>query len=248
MKAHYARVEFMIPDFEKWRVELLFTGKIVPDYNKIVPQEEAERRWNRYVELLEMVEGDEGQEVLEAIINSAQAKPNHDYGAYQTLITVVGKFPGEIFAKGFAKTISDLFDRDEEFTGDLLLELGKVCTSEEPPCSDVFNEGLESLDPASREKIVNYIRLQEEPDGWLENFVGEFAPPVIHKILTPEETEQLKTIFNQLLKKHGILNGDMIAFTTRISVIRELLEEAKSINNTQFIALWNDYLEARESF
>lgn len=129
-----------------------------------------------------------------------------------------------------------------------MLELGKVCTSEEPPCVDVFNEDLENLDPASREKIVNYIRLQEEPDGWLENFVGEFAPPVIHKTLTPEETEKLKAIFNQLLKKHDILNSDTTGFTTRITLIRELLEEAESVNNTQFIAFWNDYLEVRESF
>jgi hypothetical protein len=42
--------------------ELMFTGRIVQDSDKSVDWPEREDRFNRYIELLESIQGDEGLE------------------------------------------------------------------------------------------------------------------------------------------------------------------------------------------
>jgi hypothetical protein len=57
----------MSSDFDLWRKELLQTGDIVQDGDTSVPQQEKEKRFNRYVEMVKAVSG---QEVLSAAVPS----------------------------------------------------------------------------------------------------------------------------------------------------------------------------------
>ena len=59
-----------IEQLSEWRAELIICGDIVQDEDDTVPQKVAEVRFNRYIEMLESVEGKEGEGVFNAIIDS----------------------------------------------------------------------------------------------------------------------------------------------------------------------------------
>ena len=63
----------MTDDFQTWRSELLHTGDIIQDGDKSVSQPESEQRFNRYIEMLDAVSGQEGIETFIAIVDSLQA-------------------------------------------------------------------------------------------------------------------------------------------------------------------------------
>ena len=53
--------------FEEWRAELLHVGNIVQDEDDSVGWDEREARFNRYVEMLDALQGDEGFEYALAV-------------------------------------------------------------------------------------------------------------------------------------------------------------------------------------
>jgi hypothetical protein len=53
---------------EEWKTELIFTGKIVQDCDTSVSDDEIEHRCLRYMELLDMVDGSEGEDVSKAVV------------------------------------------------------------------------------------------------------------------------------------------------------------------------------------
>jgi len=68
-----------IEEFGAWRRELLAIDLVQDDDS--VPQDEVERRWNRFVELVDMVDGGEGPSVVSTLVAALRA--DQDYGAHQ---------------------------------------------------------------------------------------------------------------------------------------------------------------------
>lgn len=162
----------MIPDFEQWRAEVLFTGKIIQDGDMTVPSDEAERRCNRYHELVDMVEGIEGQAVFQTLLDSMQVED--DYEVYQAVFRVAESFPDPEFSQYLVAALPDLIKRQPEqsgWAGDFLNAMAG-----RPERIRTFNAQLAQADLLVRKAIVKYIRKQESKGGWLENSVGLLAP------------------------------------------------------------------------
>lgn len=100
----------MIANFEAWKEELLFTGNIIQDEDDTVSPEERARRCTRYGELLDAVDGTEGYEVFQALIDSLQAK--QDYGVYQTTYNVLWSFRDPQFAEYLIKSLPSVIRRN----------------------------------------------------------------------------------------------------------------------------------------
>jgi hypothetical protein len=82
----------VIDDFAAWRDELIFTGNIVQDGETDVDPEEAESRsGDRYLELLEMVDGNEDDAVFQSIVDSMTA--TDDYEVYESSFRVRASLP-----------------------------------------------------------------------------------------------------------------------------------------------------------
>ena len=105
----------MSNDFDLWRKELLQTGGIVQDGDTSVPQEVAEKRFNRYVEMVEAVSGQEGIEAFMTLIESLQAKD--DYGAYETTYRALWRFPPGVVAHGLVAALPRLIQRQPDRAG-----------------------------------------------------------------------------------------------------------------------------------
>jgi hypothetical protein len=102
------RQDMIKMDLDEWRSELLRTSHIVQDDDDSVPTGEAERRFNRYVKLVDMVTGREPQEVFQAIVDSIRAP--EDYGAYEAVHGALWKFPPEKAITRFVKENVDWFE------------------------------------------------------------------------------------------------------------------------------------------
>ena len=60
----------------------MLTGNIVQDDDVTTDRDEAVARQCRYIALLELVDGSEGQEVFQALLDSMQAE--EDYEVYES--------------------------------------------------------------------------------------------------------------------------------------------------------------------
>lgn len=63
-----------ISDYDAWEIELIETGRIVQDDDNSVSPDEAERRFNRYVALVDLAKGIEGQAAATALVRSIQTR------------------------------------------------------------------------------------------------------------------------------------------------------------------------------
>ncbi len=149
--------------FKLWRAELLRVGQIVQDDATSVPQPEAEARFNRYLELLQMPDGSEGDEFALAIVESIQAK--HDYGAYQRAIGALDRFAPPARCAAVLRELPRLMRTLPDWAGDLLLGLTRE--SDAP----VFNSLLLEATPEDQRLIREFIT-KEEHGGWLQDDVG----------------------------------------------------------------------------
>lgn len=158
-----------VSDYKSWEAELLETGHIVQDNDNSVSPDEAERRFGRYVALVDLVDGTEGQTVATALVRSMQAV--HDYEAYQnTMNKLVFLFPPEQVARAILSELPRLILSLQDWAGDLLSLLtqaqgvAQVLTS-------AFNQALKSCDSSVQRPVVEFIRCQEI-EGWLEHKRG----------------------------------------------------------------------------
>jgi hypothetical protein len=76
----------VIDDFAAWRQELIFTGAIVQDGDTSVDSIEAGRRCDRYLELLDDVEGSEDQNVFQTLLDSMRVE--EDYEVYESTLRI----------------------------------------------------------------------------------------------------------------------------------------------------------------
>lgn len=142
-----------------WRKELLSNSKLVQDDDDSTSPEEAERRLNRYVQLVDMVNGKETQEVFQTLIDSVCVP--EDYGAYETVHDAIWKFPPDHFAEYFVAALPKFIRRmakHDQVTRFLSPLTGHGRRKYLP----AFVSALESAPPADRKTILNFIKKNDE--------------------------------------------------------------------------------------
>ncbi|GAA3032290.1 hypothetical protein LV79_003097 [Actinokineospora globicatena] len=108
----------------EWAVELVECGDLVQDADESGSQEEAERRWNRYVELVDAVTGAEGPAGAAALVASLRAA--QDYGAYQATYAALQQFPPQVLGEGIAGAAQQLLTIPSDNAGIVLMLLAKT--------------------------------------------------------------------------------------------------------------------------
>ena len=151
-------------DFASWRAELVRVGRIVQDDDHRTPQEQAERDFDRYVELVDGLDGSEGVEAVAALFESVQVL--HDYGAYQATRLAVFRFPEEQYAAAFVRQLPDLIARQPDWAGDFLGALANSYPQGRRRIAAFNDEVARSPEPV-RAVIIGFIRSQER-GGWLD--------------------------------------------------------------------------------
>lgn len=152
-------------DFNSWREELLFTGNIIQDDDESVSQLEKEKRFNRYIELVDSVTGTEGVEAFLALIESLRAKD--DYGAYQGTYSALRRFPPVVVAKGLIAALPGLIHRQPEYAGDILSQVANSTSGEGLALLSAFRKEFAKAKTSTRKVIEDFVT-QEENGGWLD--------------------------------------------------------------------------------
>lgn len=161
--------EMMIQDKDKWQHELLIYGRIVNDADTAVSSEEAEFRFNIYIELLDAVSGEEGEEAAQAIVKSIQVED--DYGAYQSAFNALDRFPPNIQVAAYISELPRLLESFPDRAGEILCRISNQFEVDGGELVECFNRQLMCLDRNLRQLILTYIR-QEENGGWLDHRKG----------------------------------------------------------------------------
>jgi|SRR6185369_12480578 len=164
-----------IPEFEAWREELLFTGRIVADSDDSIPPDEKERRCRRYVELVDMAHGVWEERVFEALVDSLQV--DYDYEVYETTIGVITAFPSDSFGPWMVKALPGLIGRQPERAGDFLSLMVNYHRKATSPALvghlAAFVRALTQAPDDIRREIRAFIAEQER-QGWLRDKRGLF--------------------------------------------------------------------------
>jgi hypothetical protein len=155
----------MNSDFDQWREELLQTGNIVQDGDTAVPQEEKEKRFNIYVEMVKAVSGQEGREAFITLVESLQAKD--DYGAYQATYGALWRFPPSVAAHGLIASLPRLVERHPDYAGDILAQLANATRDQDLAFLSAFRGALGSAPADAQNAILDFI-IREENNGWLD--------------------------------------------------------------------------------
>ena len=143
-----------------WKVEIVECGDLVQDDDEVTPPGEAERRWNRYVELADSVTGNEGPSGVAAIVYSLKAE--EDYGAYQAAHAALGRFPHSDLGRGVADAARGLLSIPRDGSGNILL----ILTQAGPAAVNAFNEAIQAADPDVRVSVRELVEFHESEE-WL---------------------------------------------------------------------------------
>ncbi|WP_159072848.1 hypothetical protein [Streptomyces glaucescens] len=143
-----------------WKVEIVECGDLVQDDDEVTPPGEAERRWNRYVELADSVTGNEGPAGVAAIVSSLKAE--EDYGAYQAAHAALSRFPHSDLGQGVAHAAKELLSIPKDGSGNILLILAQAG----PAAVNAFNEAIQTADPDVRVSIRRLVEFHEARE-WL---------------------------------------------------------------------------------
>lgn len=155
--------------FNEWKDELLLVGNIVQDSDESISQEEAESRFNRYIEMLDAIDGSEGEKHAKAVFASIQAVD--DYGAYQTAESAVWKFGEEIFCIALLHELPRLIKDLPDWAGDFLVSIANAQDTEHKSIIHTFNNQISKLPTNKKDAILKFIQ-EQETEGWLEHRVG----------------------------------------------------------------------------
>ncbi|OLT25424.1 hypothetical protein BJF79_12610 [Actinomadura sp. CNU-125] len=159
-------------DFEVWRRELLSTADLVQDGDPSVPTGEAERRWDRYVALADMVDGTEGPAAVHALITSLHAEEG--YGAHQAVYGALERFPSQDLVSGTAMAASDLLNLPRDHSGQVLQLVTLMADAED---LRNFGAAFDRLEPEVRAALASLIS-HHEAEEWLadERSLGLLRP------------------------------------------------------------------------
>ncbi|MFE5912280.1 hypothetical protein ACFQ6B_24815 [Streptomyces wedmorensis] len=147
-------------DFDAWRQELLATGDLVQDGDTSVSDDEAGRRYERYMALADMVDGTEGPHTVCALIASLRAE---DYGAHQAIYGALQRFPSRDLVNGTVLAVADLLSIPRDHSGQVLQLLTLLA------CTDdlgTFTAACDRLEPELRAGLRGLI-VDHETDEWL---------------------------------------------------------------------------------
>ncbi len=156
-------------DFDGWKRELLFTGRIVQDGDTSVPDDEAERRCRRYIELVDMVDPlRHGEPTFLALAESMQVE--EDYEVYQATMRVMESYPSAEFGRYLVRALPDLIRRETCWASELLgVAAGRAAETA------AINTALAETSPDDLNEIMAFVDLEED-DGWLEDSKGVIRP------------------------------------------------------------------------
>ena len=154
--------------FAEWKAELLRVGNIVQDEDQSVVPAEKERRFNRYMEMLERLDGSENDQYAAAVMTSIQA--HNDYGAYQAAVRALWRFGVRIYCKTLLDQLLRLIQTLPDWAGDFLGQIANEDTSGESAIHE-FNQLLSAL-PADQRSLIQQFIASQESDSWLEHRVG----------------------------------------------------------------------------
>ncbi|WP_328330471.1 MULTISPECIES: hypothetical protein [unclassified Streptomyces] len=143
-----------------WKLEIMECGDLVQDDDEVAPEGEAERRWNRYVELADSVTGKEGPEGVAAIV--ASLKADEDYGAYQAAHAALGRFPHADLGTGVALASRELLSIPKDASGNILL----ILTRASPMAVNSFTEAIRAAEPGVQSAIRDLVEFHENEE-WL---------------------------------------------------------------------------------
>jgi hypothetical protein len=146
--------------FSDWEAEIVECGDLVQDNDEVTPLGEAERRWNRYVELADSVTGEEGPSGVAAIVSSLKA--DEDYGAYQAAHAALGRFPPSDLGRGVADAAGQLLSIPRDESGNILLIVARTG----PAAVRSFNEAMRAAEPAVRVLVGELVEFHES-EVWL---------------------------------------------------------------------------------
>jgi hypothetical protein len=156
----------------EWETELVACGRIVQDGDTSVPGDEPARRFNRYIELVDAVDGSEGIDAAQALVRSIQAV--HDYGAYQrTIGKLVFEFPANLVAESIIVELPRLIRELPDWAGELVNMLVQA-QGRSAQLVHAFNAALTRSSESEYSCITAFIREQER-EGWLEHKPGLLA-------------------------------------------------------------------------
>ncbi len=147
---------------DDWRKELLENSELVQDRDDTASSEEAERRFNRFVQLAEMFNGKETQLVFQTLVDSIRC-PN-DYGAYESVHNALWKFPPQSFAEYFVGALPKLIKRmaKHDQVARFLAPLNGHGKRRYLPA---FVCALSGAPPADKQTILKFIRKHSEELG-----------------------------------------------------------------------------------
>src|SRR5689334_19860375 len=149
----------MSQPLENWRQELLTVGYIVQDGDDTIPQPEAERRFNRYVEMLDALSGNEGYEYALAVMQSVQAE--QDYGAYQTTAHTLWRFGEEAYCRAILHELPRLIRTLPDWAGDFLVSIANGAGKAHERTIHKFNQLLSEVGNEDRALIRQFIAKEE---------------------------------------------------------------------------------------
>ncbi|MFB8392654.1 hypothetical protein [Streptomyces yangpuensis] len=148
-------------DFDAWQRELLFTGGFVQDGDAFEYGPEAQARFDRYIELADMVDGTEGPTTVKALIASLHAEDDH--GAHEAVYGALERFSGRDLVRGAAMAVINLLEIPRDNSGHVL-QLVTVLASDED--LQAFGAAFGRLQPEIRADLATLIA-HHEADEWL---------------------------------------------------------------------------------
>ncbi|MFI8362182.1 hypothetical protein ACIGD1_18670 [Streptomyces sp. NPDC085612] len=159
-------------DFDAWQHELLLTGRFVQDGDISEYGPEAQARFERYLELADMVDGTEGPAAVRALIASLRAEDDH--GAHEAAYGALSRFPGRDLVRGATLAVVDLLEIPRDNSGNVLRLLTLQADDED---LRTFRAAFGQLQPEIRASLAALIA-QHEADEWLadERSIGRLRP------------------------------------------------------------------------
>jgi hypothetical protein len=160
----------LIHDTVAFAKELIECGNFVSDFNHENIFREAERRFNRYIELVGEISGDEGPLMIKALADSIQME--EDYGVYQVTIDALIQFLHAGNAEAMIEALADMMQVRPDLAVDLMLRIAHQHESYDFMIE--FNRAL-SLSTSSAAGCVRNFVMDQERFGLLDEFSGMFA-------------------------------------------------------------------------
>nr|WTB30954.1 hypothetical protein OG781_17005 [Streptomyces sp. NBC_00830] len=141
-----------------WSDEIFACGNL-PQENSEETQEVGARLWERYVQLADDVVGDEGVAGIAALVRSFRVE--EDFGAYQSALSALERFPLKVIGAGVAESVQALAEIPECWSGNILLVVARAQES-----TRSFNEGFSLLGPEEQATLRRLIDFHESNE-WL---------------------------------------------------------------------------------